>query len=183
MTKDDLYNKYPKLLPKVVELSVGKGWYPLLDDLCAEVVAAAPSAVLEQCKEKFGGLRFYVSWSTEERHVQDIIHRYEDKSMSVCETCGKPGVLRKGGWVQTACNACAKSDPFGRSYFDDTDEKHICPGWNTCPECSEKSCTRDSLSCYDCETWRHFSCAKKHADTTGHKGQINDLVYITKAML
>lgn len=183
MTKDDLYNKYPSILPRAVELSVASGWYPILDELCGELVKAGHKVVLEQCKEKFGGLRFYVSWEGDDSPYA-IIRKFENKSYSVCEGCGKPGALRGGGWIRTLCNVCAEGKPpLPRGFFRQ-DPKHLCPGWNVCPECRESSCSEDSLSCYDCNTWRHKEgCAQKHIDETGHKGQLNDLVFVVKAML
>lgn len=55
-----------------------------------------------QVKEKFGGLRFYTNFETEE--ISKLIENAEDKSYITCEECGKPGQLRKGGWLLTLCN-------------------------------------------------------------------------------
>ena len=61
---------------------------------------------IEQIKEKFGGLRFSPNTGTEETNA--LITEAEKKSLSICETCGKPGVLRAGGWIQTLCDEHAK---------------------------------------------------------------------------
>lgn len=185
MNLRELKAKHPELLDTPAEMSIQAGWYTLIDELCMELRDKNYYSVVElaQCKEKFGGLRFYVDfkdlgisqddWS----RVQSIIGKYEDKSFCVCEECGKPGLPRGGGWIRTLCNKhCEDRSPIRWV----PPEPHKCRGWNVCLECKEVSCSVDSLACYDCETWRHRDCAKKHADATGHSGNINDLVYLTK---
>jgi len=55
-----------------------------------------------QCKEKFGGLRFYIT--TAPKQVFEIINKAEDKSYKICEICGKKGILRnKLPWWRTLC--------------------------------------------------------------------------------
>lgn len=55
-----------------------------------------------QIKEKFGGLRFYVSSGSKEQHA--IIWYTESISNYVCERCGARGKHRPSGWVKTLCN-------------------------------------------------------------------------------
>lgn len=57
-----------------------------------------------QVKEKFGTLRFYMTWETEE--MAKIIEEAERKSFETCEDCGKEGKLRRGGWLMTLCDDC-----------------------------------------------------------------------------
>lgn len=93
-------------------ISCGDGWNQLLDDLCEKIEAELDKLPelednfrILQIKEKFGGLRFYVSGATEE--IQKIIDLYEELSYNICEMCGKEGKLRKiGGWIYTLCNKC-----------------------------------------------------------------------------
>lgn len=60
-----------------------------------------------QVKEKFGGLRFYMSATTEAIH--DTIARAAEKSFHSCEDCGRPGKLRRRrGWLATLCDEHAK---------------------------------------------------------------------------
>ena len=97
--------------------SCGDGWYELIDGLSAALekkivelkekrtpAEELPKAV--QVKEKFGGLRFYMSCATEEMYK--LIHDAENKSYTICETCGAEGEIRHGGWVRTLCDKCAK---------------------------------------------------------------------------
>lgn len=115
---------------------MGDGWYELMTDLCTEITAAYERAgvpvdlEVAQIKEKWGGLRFYYSTpdhpveihaidifgvgslrhnggeSPLQNEITDIVRRYEEKSFTVCEVCGKPGILRKMCWVRTLCDEC-----------------------------------------------------------------------------
>jgi transcription elongation factor Elf1 len=138
-------------------------------------------------KEKFGCLRVSLNWTSETLHeAKDeplvdlgyhIIGKYEDKSLSVCEVCGKPGVLRLGGWIRTLCNAHAKDQKMAH-YKPKPD--HKCKhSWDTCPECNKELCSECTVACYNCvKAYRHQECAKKHMDETKHEGQLNDLVWL-----
>lgn len=55
-----------------------------------------------QVKEKFGSLRFYLDGGTEEMH--NLIDEAERASSVICEDCGKPGKMRKGGWIRCLCD-------------------------------------------------------------------------------
>lgn len=54
-----------------------------------------------QLKEKFGTGRWYLSGGTDAMH--DIVEKWEEATVNICETCGKPGELRGHGWLYTAC--------------------------------------------------------------------------------
>ena len=88
------------------------GWYDLLDRLCEKVEACINRAedpdiyYVVQIKEKFGGLRFYMSSHTVEFHC--LIREAEKESEITCEICGRPGILgeNKWNWYQTLCQEC-----------------------------------------------------------------------------
>lgn len=61
-----------------------------------------------QVKEKFAILRFYMSTATSE--MWDLIKEAEEKSATICEDCGEPGVTRGGAWIRTLCDECAKKE-------------------------------------------------------------------------
>jgi len=89
----------------------GDGWYDLLYELSAELEALIdPDEEFPICavqvKEKFGGLRFYLSSETEE--MSELIHKAEVKSEHTCEICGAPGRPRGGGWIAVLCNTHEK---------------------------------------------------------------------------
>ena len=101
-------------------IACGDGWFEIIQELCKGLEAALDRGrakgeiqsdrenpfVVEQVKEKFGGLRFYVSWETKE--IGGLIREAESKSFKTCEACGQPGRPRNGGWVLTLCDTCAQ---------------------------------------------------------------------------
>jgi hypothetical protein len=101
MTEDELIDKYPQLFSRRRYLEVEPGWYPLIDDLCAKIVATSSSVQVMQVKEKFGGLRFYVTGSNDV--VDMLIRDASDASYTICEVCGAPGTLSTGRWWKTVC--------------------------------------------------------------------------------
>lgn len=87
------------------------------------------NVLIHDIKEKFGGLRFYVSfhcetrligeeipegsrmdmWKTYISEIYGAIHLAEILSMKTCEFCGAPGVLRKEHhWWKVRCDDCEK---------------------------------------------------------------------------
>jgi hypothetical protein len=85
----------------------GPGWHPLITGALTEIEALG-IANLEvlQVKEKFGGLRIYLSVHNEESDA--IITAAEQEAHKTCEDCGsKENVeLRGGGWLHTVCQSC-----------------------------------------------------------------------------
>ena len=83
---------------------VGKGWSKIIDMLYDELPIPDKMQV-HQVKEKFGGLRFYVSGATKEEYA--IITKAEHMSEETCEDCGKPATMKKSGnWLMCLCNDC-----------------------------------------------------------------------------
>lgn len=95
----------------------GDGWYDLLYKCASKIEReivdmkkADPSTpddelpCASQVKEKYGTLRFYMSFTSDA--IEDIINEAEDESAITCEECGKPGYARDGGWVRTLCDSC-----------------------------------------------------------------------------
>lgn len=88
----------------------GDGWEPLLRKLSAEVeaiIVAMPEKQrkkfkVQQVKEKFGTLRFYMGIGHDA--INAAIDRAEQESAVTCESCGAPGIRRSGGWIQVLCD-------------------------------------------------------------------------------
>lgn len=86
-----------------------------------------------QIKEKFGGLRAYYRIGSSSEMVLDLISgvgvasvrrppespvefpraaldaliaEAATRALVTCEQCGRPGVLRRSGWMHVACDAC-----------------------------------------------------------------------------
>lgn len=79
---------------------VGPGWAILINHLYD---VKPEDTVVEQVKEKFGGLRFYTSATTLEFAEQ--IEQAEAKSNHICEQCGAPGSFdNRFHWIKVLCN-------------------------------------------------------------------------------
>ena len=86
-------------------VEIDPGWHDLIYKLLQDIKALNPEEGFEvvQIKEKFGGLRFYTNFGTDE--IFELIHKAEDASYKICEICGKKGKLRNDiGWYLTLCN-------------------------------------------------------------------------------
>lgn len=92
--------------------AVGAGWYPIIEALCANIQShidwknreaeVVPQVVVEQIKEKFGGLRFYYQGGDEQVH--GMVRMAETWAANCCEECCAPGKRRNGGWIRTLCD-------------------------------------------------------------------------------
>jgi len=91
------------------------GWFNLIWDLSCELQKIKFKGKVTQVKEKFGGLRLYVDYSTEEE--DKIITEAEELSYKICETCGKKGKLRDYGWLSVLCISCYLRLLIKRRYF------------------------------------------------------------------
>ena len=126
--QDKLFKKYPKLfeqrkLPMTqtcmcwgIETN-GKGWYKLLETLCASLQWDTdhndyPQIVFTQVKEKYGGLRAYYTWAESKKEYpqekyatqEGMISLAEHLSETICEECGSMAdVLQTKGWIVTLC--------------------------------------------------------------------------------
>lgn len=61
---------------------------------------------ITQIKEKFGELRFYTNWTTDE--IEAIINKYTKLSRKTCINCGKSATVITTGWISPFCNDCVK---------------------------------------------------------------------------
>lgn len=93
----------------LVEFRHGDGWEPLIRRLSEQLEHTG--VYCSQCKEKFGGLRFYVC--TPDDADGDLAYKLIDdaeaESVKICELCGCPGSTRKYSeyWIRTVCDQCA----------------------------------------------------------------------------
>jgi hypothetical protein len=124
MSEDQAYDSFAKRMEERFPLmfankyggfAVGAGWYPIIESLCANIQShidwqnknhekhpVVPQVVVEQIKEKFGGLRFYYQGGDDNVHgMVRIAEAWADRS---CEECGAPGERRSGGWIRTLCD-------------------------------------------------------------------------------
>lgn len=92
--------------------AIGEGWWHIIEELCGNIehhlkwknrdsVVVAP-VIVDQIKEKFGGLRFYYRGGDDE--ISGMVRMAESWAADTCEQCGARGKRRDGGWVQTLCD-------------------------------------------------------------------------------
>ena len=91
----------------------GDGWFNLIYELSSKLENIIknmdqtdeylPRAV--QVKQKYAGLRFYISGYTDE--MESLIAEACRKSYTICEDCGEPGTeYQVHGWYTTLCKKC-----------------------------------------------------------------------------
>jgi hypothetical protein len=111
-------------------LEIQPGWNKIITILLSRLedhLAANPEKFIDcefpfridQIKEKFGTLRFYVSGAASDEMMMDIDDA-EVQSANACEVCAKRGVVHvsNGGfWLKTLCSECAKDEyiPYNRN--------------------------------------------------------------------
>lgn len=136
-----LEKTYPKMFPNGLGyISTGPGWWPIIEELCSaiethtnwtnkrrkELLESNPyeakipnevsQVVVDQIKEKFGGLRFYYHGGDD--FIRGLVRMAESWASKSCEQCGAPGVIRRGGWIRTLCDAHARN----RETIDSNDD-------------------------------------------------------------
>lgn len=107
--KEDRRIKYPF---ELFGIECGYGWYGLILPIYMKITKYNKNKPeneqihIDQIKEKFGGLRFYISNAP--REFYDMIDEAEELSYKVCELCGSPiDVTTEGrSWVTTQCKKC-----------------------------------------------------------------------------
>nr|GAT43414.1 predicted protein [Mycena chlorophos] len=107
LLKSQLKAMFPTMLSyPELETSIGNGWVPLLRRLCVALAVYNTHIQFVQIKEKFGGLRAYLtSGRPEAWHTEHIA---EGESFSVCERCGSGDArpASSGYWMVTTCAEC-----------------------------------------------------------------------------
>lgn len=113
---EKLYKDFPELykqrfLPMTQSclcfgIETGNGWFDLIYDLSKKLTELNIGIEAVQVKEKFGGLRFYTNFYSEQSNK--LIEEAENKSYKICEICGNPGEPNDNGWISTLCEKCRK---------------------------------------------------------------------------
>ena len=123
MYNEDQYEEFSKRMterfPKIFAgqyggFAVGPGWWPIIESLCANIQShtdwwnknretrpVVEQVVVEQIKEKFGGLRFYYSGGDDQ--ISGMVRMAEAWADRSCEECGAPGTSGGQGWIKTLC--------------------------------------------------------------------------------
>lgn len=102
---DDYWSKHP------CSSEIHDGWLWLVAQLHTDLIKIDPDYRIDQVKEKFGGLRYYVTLSCDKEksdQCYELISKAEKDSFTICETCGLPGKELDTGWLLTTCERCKK---------------------------------------------------------------------------
>jgi hypothetical protein len=120
--QDKLFSDFPKLYDRKADIrssnmgwgfECGDGWYQLIYELSEKLqplVHKSPDVDGDYCqvtqvKEKYGTLRVYLDWYTNE--IYDLLDEYERLSSLTCERCGKPGYIDHNKmWLSATCGEC-----------------------------------------------------------------------------
>lgn len=96
---------------------VGDGWFTLLNKLILNLkqLDLPEDFKVLQVKEKFGGLRFYISGGNDA--IYALIDDAGEQSYKICENCGEAGAPNGpsnkdedyGGWITTLCDTCRRT--------------------------------------------------------------------------
>jgi hypothetical protein len=111
--------------PYQYTFSVGDGWYKLIYELVHDIRVNDLKkgdwiTKATQVKEKFGGLRFYVTGTSDKNWA--LIRNAEQKSYAVCEETGSEVEVGtwNNGWVRTMCRKEAL-----RKFYDLSDKGEL----------------------------------------------------------
>jgi hypothetical protein len=101
-----------------LEVDVGSGWVALVWDCHRRLVYNFPDYQLLAVKQKWAELHFQafprpqrdgaMAWTDDEMEQLDAItDEFRERSSSICEWCGAPGVLREDREMElTLCSPC-----------------------------------------------------------------------------
>lgn len=116
---EELHRKYPVMFSgQYGGVCVSKGWWPIIDALCSQIRShldhrkavaknnpeqkPVPEVVIDQIKEKFGGLRFYYTGGDDT--IYGMVRMAESWAGRSCEECGAVGKHTTDGWHKTLCD-------------------------------------------------------------------------------
>lgn len=112
----ELRERYPSLYEPPCEITIGRGWLPLLRELSEKALVTelryGQRVIVLQVKEKFGKLRFYYRLASPD--LEAAVAQAEAQSTRCCEDCGEPGRIREVGVgvsvgtsaLRTLCDDC-----------------------------------------------------------------------------
>ena len=111
--------------PYKYEFAIGDGWFKIVYELVQgirinDLKKGGWVTKVTQCKEKFGGLRFYVTGTSDKNWA--LIRNAEQKSYGVCEETGSEVEVGTWiqGWTRTMCRQHAL-----KTYYDKMDKNEF----------------------------------------------------------
>jgi len=142
-SRNYIKDTYPDILKDSFS-DYGDGWIPHVNKITDTLVhrvnqyntdnGTELKFHINQIKQKFGGLRYYISFYDTDGVDNDFItnsHKYvwdmEFVAGFICEQCGMYAEKRGGGWITTLCDGCYnerndedKDDEFDEDIIDGT---------------------------------------------------------------
>ncbi|WP_454882419.1 hypothetical protein [Sphingomonas oryzagri] len=100
-----------------------EGWHGIFRQLLDELEFSRPGVRVKQAKEKFGGMRVYLSHETT-RDEQSMLLEAEDRSYHTCQTCGEEGRLCVDPTSGTLSTLCSTHDHGFETYRPDLPPGH-----------------------------------------------------------
>ena len=108
MTLQDLRSKHERCFSAIFDdfgFEILPGWANLVDATLTRLSSTHPAVRVTRIKEKFGTLRIGVELPVP-YNVRPILHEATRASETICETCGKEGILlNDGNGLQVRCSA------------------------------------------------------------------------------
>jgi len=117
-----LESRYPYQFAWEPDDYLPPGWRPIFEQLCEHVDLVLPSFYKDDfrwtsMKEKFGQLRVYYTFvdvdgfddlGRKRMAPTDVVHNAALRASITCQSCGKPGSLRRvgGGYLAVVCTDC-----------------------------------------------------------------------------
>ncbi len=120
---DPLVDKYPEQIHHRIAMGMGcgsflpDGWYDLVCELDDTISNIYPLYIIDQVKEKFGGLRYYIAGipaiipKNQQDRINELIADAEEKSWDICDVCGEQSKAERsviGGYL--LATRCEKHD-------------------------------------------------------------------------
>ena len=120
-TEAEFYLRFPALFRGKPEFEIRDGWFDLLWDLCEKIDSLMIERGIDHrspeypeitlLKEKLGFLRVHINAGFDEsgQAVRELVNTVENRSGSVCQSCGEPGESgTMGTYRMVLCARCAE---------------------------------------------------------------------------
>lgn len=109
---ESMKQKYPLTFKSLTYIECESGWFNIIDSLACTIEnhlkrldpEVADEMYVVQCKEKFGGLRWYMAGSDD--FIDGAVGLAENLSVITCEDCGCPAPKLRAvrGWIKCLCD-------------------------------------------------------------------------------
>lgn len=117
-TCDDYYYESTELdsMPSGWRIAFGEQWAKEVQETINKLPKQERERIrIMDLKEKYGGLRAYFSYYTEE--LDNVLSKYEKLSERTCIICGASATKISTGWISPYCSSCAGRIKF-RNFVD-----------------------------------------------------------------